>query len=53
MSKARKQFGSAEHIETSIYDAIGCADLDSMTWWWGLWADEEKIIYIPTRMVRA
>jgi len=43
MPKARKQFGSAEHIETAFYDAIGRADLDDLM---GLWADDEEIVCI-------
>lgn len=43
MSKARKQFGSADHIETAFYDAIGRADLDDLM---ALWADDEEIVCI-------
>lgn len=43
MAGARKQFGTADDIETALYDAIGRADLDALM---ELWAEDEEIVCI-------
>ncbi len=43
MPKARKQFGTADDIESALYDAIGRADLEALM---ALWADDEEIVCI-------
>jgi ketosteroid isomerase-like protein len=43
MPKIRKQFETADDIETAFYDALGRADLDALM---ALWADDDDIVCV-------
>lgn len=43
MPKQRKQFGSVDDVESSYYDAVGRADLETLM---TLWADDDDVVCI-------